>query len=100
VPQLTSQFLASGFELAALTTDPARPGVLAQSVDHGSPYATFGKRLEFDAARLIEPVRCVDEPNDTVLDKISDVDRVGHRGRNTSGELFYKGNAGNNARIL
>jgi hypothetical protein len=100
VSQFPAQLLASGFEFPALPADSTRPGVLAQSVDHGSPDSTFSERLELDAARLVKPVRCVDEPNHTILDKISNVDRVGHRGRDTSGELFYKGNAGNNARIL
>jgi len=100
VTQLAPQLLAGGFELPSLAANPSRPGILAQSVNHGSPDATFSERLELDAAPLVEPVRCVDEPNHTILDKISNIDRVGHRGRNTSGELFYKGNAGNNARIL
>jgi len=100
VSQFPSQLLARGFELPALPANSSRPGILTQRVNHGSPNTTFSKRLELDAARLVKPVRCVDEPNHTILDKISNVDRVGHRGRNTSGELFYKGNAGNNARIL
>jgi hypothetical protein len=100
VAKLASKLFARSLELPTLAADAAGPGILAQSVNHGSPNATFGERLELDTAPLIKPVRCVDEPYDTILDKISDVDRVGHRGRNTSGKLLYEGNAGNNARIL
>ena len=100
VPKLAAQLFASRFELAALAANAARPGVLAQSVDHRAPDATFGERLELDAARLVEAMRCVDEPDDAVLDEIADVDRVGHRGRDASGELFDERNAGDDARIL
>jgi len=100
VPKLASKFFASRFELATLAANATWPGVLAKSVDHRAPDATFRERLELDAARLVETMRSVDEPYDTVLNEISDVDRVGHRGRDTSGELFYERNAGNNARIL
>ncbi|HVQ17208.1 MAG TPA: hypothetical protein VMS40_26570 [Vicinamibacterales bacterium] len=100
VPQLPSQLFTCRFELAALAANATWPGVLTQRVNHCAPDATFGERLEFDTARLVETMRGVDEPNDTVLDKISDVDRVGHRGRDTSSELFYERNAVDNARIL
>jgi len=100
VAQLPSQFLTCRFELAALAANATWPGVLPQSVNHRAPDATFSERLELDSARLVETMRGVDEPNDTVLDKISDVDRVGHRGRDTSSELFYERDTGNNARIL
>jgi hypothetical protein len=100
MPQLASQLFSGGFELAALSAHSSWPSVLAQSVDHGSPDTTFSERLELDTARLVKPVRSVDEPNDTILDKISNVNRVGHRGRDTSSELFYERNTGNNARIL
>ena len=98
--KLASELFARGLKLPALAANASRPSILAQSVDHGSPNSTFGERLELDTAPLVKPVRCVDEPYNTILDKISDVDRVGHRGRNTSGKLFYEGNTGNNARML
>jgi hypothetical protein len=100
VSKLASKFFTSRFELATLAANATWPGVLAKSVDHRTPDATFSERLELDTARLVETMRSVDEPYDTVLDEISDVDRVGHRGRDTSGELFYERDAGNNARIL
>jgi len=100
VPQLPSQLFACRFELATLAANATWPGVLPQSVNHRAPDTTFCERLELDTARLVETMRSVDEPNDTVLDKISDVDRVGHRGRDTSSELFYERDTGNNARIL
>ena len=100
MPQLPSQLFARCFELATLASNATWPGVLSQSVNHRAPDATFSERLELDSARLVETMRGVDEPNDTVLDKISDVDRVGHRGRDTSSELFYERDTGNNARIL
>ena len=83
----------------ALPANSSRPGILAQRVNHGSPNATFSKRLELDAARLVKPVRCVDEPNHTILDKISMSIEWGIVAA-TRRALFYKGNAGNNARIL
>src|SRR4030095_387344 len=92
VPQLSPQLLARSLQLPARAANSTWPSILAQSIDHGAPDATLGERLELDAARLVKTVRCVDEPDDTVLDKISDVDRVRHRGCDTSGELFYERN--------
>src|SRR5262245_55343444 len=71
VPKLPAKLLTRRFELAALAANATWPGVLPQSVNHCAPDSTFSERLEFDTARLVETMRSVDEPNDTVLDKIS-----------------------------
>ena len=89
-PELAAQLLARGFQLAALTADAARPGVLAQRVDHRAADAPLGERLELDAARLVEAVRGVDQTDDAVLDEIADIDRVRHRGRHAAGELLRR----------
>jgi len=86
--QFSTQLLTSGFELASLTTDAARPSVLAESIDHRAPNTTFGERLKLDPARLVEAVGCVNQTNDTVLDEIPNVDGMGHRGSNATGKLF------------
>jgi hypothetical protein len=44
------KLLARRLNLAALPADAARPGVLAEGVDHGASNAPFGERLELDAA--------------------------------------------------
>ena len=54
--QLAAQLLARGLELAALAANAARPGVLAQRVDHRAADAPLGEGLELDAARLVEAV--------------------------------------------
>jgi len=72
--QLATQLLARRLELAALTAHAARPGVLAERVDHRPPDAAFRECLELDAARFVESVRGVDQPDDPVLDEIADVD--------------------------
>jgi hypothetical protein len=74
VSKLASQLFARSFELTPLPAAPARSRVLAQSVDHCPSDATFGERLEFDAPRFIEPVSRVDEPDDPILDEVSDID--------------------------
>ena len=56
VAQLAAQLLARGLELAALAADAARPGVLAQRVDHRAAHAALGEGLELDAAVLVEAV--------------------------------------------
>ncbi len=73
-PEFAAQFLAGGLELTALTADAARPGVLAQRVDHRATDATLGKRFELDTARLVEAVRGIDETDDAVLDEIANID--------------------------
>jgi hypothetical protein len=84
-------------ELAALATDAARPGVLAQRVDHRAAHAALGKRLELDAPILVEAVGRVDEADDAVLHEVADVDRVRHRGCHAAGQSLDKGKTGNNA---
>jgi len=74
VAELPSEFLARRFQLAALTTDPTRPGILAQRVDHGPPDSPFGEGLELDAARFVEAVRRVNQADDAILHEISDID--------------------------
>ena len=73
-PEFAAQFLAGGLELTPLTADAARPGVLAQRVDHRATDATLGKRFELDTARLVEAVRGIDEADDAVLDEIANID--------------------------
>jgi hypothetical protein len=88
VAQFSTQLHTSGFGLAALTTDAARPGVLQEGINHRAPNTTFGERLELDPARLVEAVGCVNQTNDAVLDEIPNVDGMGHRGGNATGKLF------------
>ena len=87
-------------ELAALAPHAARPGVLAQRVNHRAADAPFGKRLELDAAAFIEAAGGVHEPNDPVLDEVADVNRMRHRRRDAAGKLFDERNAGNDARVF
>ncbi len=96
-PELAAQLLAGGLELTALAADAARPGILAQRVDHGAADPALGEGLELDAARLVEAVRGIDEADDAVLDEIADVNRVRHRGRHAAGKLLDEGNAGDDA---
>ena len=98
VAELAAQLLAGGFELAPLAAHAARPGVLAQGVDHRAPDPTLGECLELDAARLVEPVRRVDQADDAVLNEIADVDRVGHRGGDATGKLLDERETGCDAR--
>ena len=72
--ELAAQLLARRLELAALAANAARPGVLAQRVDHRAADPPLGEGLELDAARLVEAVRGVDQTDDPVLDEIADVD--------------------------
>src|SRR6185503_12642207 len=79
---------ARGLELTALAADAARPGILAQRVDHRPADAPFGERLELDASGLVEAVRRVDQADDPVLDEIPDINRVRHGRGNATGELL------------
>jgi len=72
--ELAPELLPGGLELPALTPDAARPCILAERVDHRATNSTLGKRLELDAASLVKAVSCVDEADDSILDKIADVD--------------------------
>jgi len=77
---LAAEGLARGLELAALAADAARPGVLAQRVDHRPADAALGEGLELDPARVVVAVRGVDQADHAVLDEVSQVDGVRHRG--------------------
>jgi len=98
--ELAAQLLARGFELAALTADATRPGILAQRVDHRPPDAALGEGFELDTAPLVEAVRGIDETDDAVLDEVADIDRVGHRGRHAASKLFNEGNAVHDAGVV
>jgi len=52
--------LSRRLELTPLTTNAARPRILAQCIDHRTANPALGEGLELDASRFIEPVRCVD----------------------------------------
>jgi len=80
VTERDAQPLARGFELAAHAAHAARPGVLAQRVDHRAADASLGEGLELDAARLFEPPCRVDQAEDAVLHQVAEVDGVRHRG--------------------
>jgi len=97
VAKLSTQLLAGRFELATLPAHTARPGILAQRVDHRTPYAPFGECLELDATLLVEAMRRVDEPNHAILHKISDVDRVRHRSGHATGQGLDKRKTGNDS---
>jgi len=76
------------FELTTLTADATRPCILAKRVDHRAANAALGKGLEFDAARFVEPVRCVDQANDTILDEVPNINRMRHRRCHTASQLL------------
>jgi len=95
-----AQLLTSGLYLPTLPANAARPRVLAERIDHGPTHTPLGKRLELDAATFVETLCRVDETDDPVLDKIADVDRVGHGRGNAAGQLLDKGDTCNDSRIL
>jgi len=86
--QFSPQLFTSGLELAPLTTDPTRPGVFAESIDHRAPDTTFGERLELDPSRLVEAVGCVNQTDDAILDEVPNIDGMGHCGCNATGKLL------------
>jgi len=90
VPQAGAQFLARGFQLAPDAPHAARPGVLAQRVDHRAANATLGERLELDAARVIKTMRRVDQPDDAVLHQVAEIDRMRHGRRHSTRERLNK----------
>ncbi len=100
VPELAPQRLARRVELAPLAADAPRPRILAQRIDHRAADPPLRKRLELDAAALVEAVRGVDEAEHAVLDEIADVDRVGHRRSHASSQRFDERQTGDNAAIL
>ena len=73
--------------------------VAPQRVDHGAAHAALGEGLELDAARFVEAVRRVNQPDDAVLHQIADVNGVRHGRRHAAGELFHEGDAVDDARI-
>jgi len=97
---LAPQRFARGLKLAPLAPHTARPGVLAQGINHRAADTTLSKRLELDAAAFIEATGRVDEPDDAILHKIPNINRVRHRRGDTTGELFDKRNAGHDKRIF
>jgi hypothetical protein len=100
VAERAAQLLAGRLELPPDTAHSARPGVLAQGVDHRPANAPFGEGLELDPARLVEPFGGVDEADDTVLHKIAEVDRVRHGGSHAAREGLHKRQASFYSRIL
>ena len=88
--KLAAQLLARGFELAADAADAARPGIAAERVDHRAADAPFGKRLELDAAALVEAVGGVDEAEHAVLDEVAEVDRMRHGRRHAARQRLDK----------
>jgi len=74
VSERRAQLLARGFELATHAAHAARPGILAERVDHRAADAPLGEGLELDAARIVEAVRGVDQPDHAVLHEIAEVD--------------------------
>jgi len=98
--QLAAQLFARGFELTTLSAHATRPGVLAEGIDHGAPHPPLGKGLELDAPVRIEPIGCVDEPNDAVLHQVPDVNRMRHGGRHPAGKRLDERQAGNDAMAL
>src|SRR5262249_42055428 len=60
----------------------------------------FGECLELDPAPLVETVGGVDQAEDTVLNEISYVDRVGHRGGHPTGKRLNERDPGNHATVL
>jgi len=93
VAEREAQPFAGGFKLAAHAAHAPRPRVLAQRVDHRSPDAPFGERLELDAARFLEPPRRVDEANHAVLNQVAQVDGVWHGRRHSARQGFHERNA-------
>jgi len=97
--KLTAELLAGRLELAPLPAHAARPGVLAEGVDHRTPDATFRERLELDASRFVEAMRRVNQTDDAVLDEVPDVDGMGHRGGDATGKLLNERKTGCDARV-
>ena len=94
---LAAEGFAGGLELAALAADAARPGILAQRVDHGAADPALGEGLELDAAAVVVAVRGVDQADHPVLHQIAQVDRVRHRRSHPTGNGLDEGQAGDDA---
>jgi len=100
VAELAAELLARGLQLAALTADAARPGILTQRVDHRSADSALREGLEFDTPGLVKAMSRVDQANDAILDEVTDIDRVRHGRRNTAGKLFNEGYARDDSRMI
>jgi len=87
-------------ELTPLTANATRPRILAKGVDHCAADTALGEGLEFDTARFVEPVRRVDQANDTVLHQVPDINRVGHRRCHAASQLLDEREMGNDPRIF
>ena len=88
--ELAAQLLARRFQLAADAAHATRPRIAPQGVNHGAAHAAFRKRLELDAAALVEPMGGVDQANHPVLHQVAQVDRVGHGGRHAARQRLDK----------
>ena len=88
VAERGAQLLAGGLELAADAAHAARPGVLAQRVDHRAAHAALGEGLELDAAGFLEAAGGVDQPEHAVLHEVTEIDGVRHGGRHSAGQRF------------
>jgi len=97
VAERGAQLLARGLQLAPDPADTARPGVLAQGIDHGPADAAFRERLELDPARVVEAVGGIDQADHAVLHQVAQVDRVRHGRRHAAGQCFNERNTGFNA---
>jgi hypothetical protein len=92
--------LARGFELAALPADTARPRILAESIDHRPANPALRKRFKLDPARFVETLGGVDQADNTVLDEVTDIDRMGHGCCHAASKLFNERDARDHSRIL
>jgi hypothetical protein len=99
-PSSRRSVLAGSLELATLPAHARGHASLRSASIIAPRMRRSANVLEFDAARLVEAVRGVDQADHPVLDEIADVNGVRHRRRNTTGELLHEGDAGDNARIL
>jgi len=100
VTKLPTELFAGRFQLAPLPAHTARPGVLAQRVDHRTPDSPFGKGFKLDPARLIEAVGRVYQTDDAILHKIPDINRMGHRSCDAASQLLHEGDASKDSRVV
>src|SRR5260370_42628304 len=100
MPQLPAQRFPRRVELAPLAANAARPRVTPKRVNHGTADSTFREGLEFDSPVLVKAVRGDYQAEHTVLDEVTDVDRVGHRARHPAGQGFDERQAADDAAVL
>jgi hypothetical protein len=60
----------------------------------------LGECFEFNAARFIKAVRSIDQADDAVLDEVTNINRMRHRGSHSSCERLHKGKTSNNSTAL